>query len=73
MMDRNDSPRFNELEPLVHSDALLDPMDSETAGHRDPPLAGLDLLPSRYGPGCQTSIEGYHGRTRTTRSCAASR
>ena len=61
MMDRNGIPRFGELDALVHSDALLDLADAEAAGHRDPPLAGLDLLPSRYGPGCQTSIKGYHG------------
>jgi len=64
MMDRNGIPRFGELDALVNSDALLDPAaDPETAGHRNPPLAGLDMLPSRYGPGCQTSIKGYHGRT----------
>jgi len=61
MMDRNGIPRFGELDALVHSDALLDPADPEAAGHRDPPLLGLDLLPSRYGPGCQTSIKGYRG------------
>ena len=63
MMDRNGIPRFGELDALVNSDALLDPVAPEAAEHRDPPLAGLDLLPSRYGPGCQTSIRGYHGRT----------
>jgi len=61
MMDRNGIPRFGELDALVHSDALLDPADPGAAGHRDPPLLGLDLLPSRYGPGCQTSIKGYRG------------
>jgi len=62
MMDRNGIPRFGELDALVNSDALLDPAaDPEAAGHRDPPLLGLDLLPSRYGPGCQTSIKGYRG------------
>ena len=61
MMDRNGIPRFGELDALVHSDALLDPADPGAAEHRDPPLFGLDLLPSRYGPGCQTSIKGYHG------------
>ena len=62
MMDRNGIPRFGELDALVNSDALLDPAaDPEAAGHRDRPLAGLDLLPSRYGPGCQTSIKGYRG------------
>ena len=63
MMDRNGIPRFGELDALVNSDALLDQADPGAAGHRDPPLADLDLLPSRYGPGCQTSIKGYHGRT----------
>ena len=63
MMDRNGIPRFDELDALVNSDALLDPADPDMAGHRDPPLAGLDLLPSRHGPGCHTSIKGYHGRT----------
>ncbi len=61
MMDRNGIPRFGELDALVHSDALLDPADPGAAGHRDPPLLGLDLLPSRYGPGYQTSIKGYRG------------
>ncbi len=64
MMDRNGILRFGELDVLVASDALLDPAaDPGAAQHRDPPRAGLDLLPSRYGPGCQTSIKGYHGRT----------
>lgn len=62
-MDRNGIPRFEELDALVHPDAQLDPADAEAARHRDPPLASLDLLPSRYGPGCHTSIKGYHGRT----------
>lgn len=61
IMDRNGIPRFGELDALVHSDALLDLADPEAAGHRDPPLAALDLLPSHYGPGCQTSIKVYHG------------
>lgn len=61
MIDRNGIPRFEELDGLINSDALLDPADPEAAGHRNPPLAGLDLLPSRYGPGCQSFIKGYHG------------
>ena len=61
MMDRNGVPRFDELDALVHSDVLVDPADLEAEQNRDPPLAGLDLPPSRYGSGCHTSVKGYQG------------
>lgn len=61
MMDHNGVPRFDELDTLVHSDVLVDPADLKAEQHRDPPLASLDLLPSRYGSGCHTSVKGYRG------------
>jgi len=64
LMDRTGIPHFDELDRIVTSDALLGPATepaARAAQHRTPPLAGLDLLPSRFGPGCRTSIAGYWG------------
>ncbi len=56
-------PRFDELDELVNSDALLDPtdLDAGVVQPRDPPTARLMFLPSRYGWGDDVVLTGYWG------------